>query len=125
VHKLHVNVLRFMNSGRMRFFVTTGVGLAMFVPTSAAKMAAQQQFTSGGAQLQNSNTPDVNLGGGIEARLISHFGVRMDVRGHATIMPNFGSQTSSSGSTSSTTYFPVKGIATNIESTMGLVIYLF
>lgn len=123
-HEVQVNVMHFFtsSSSHLRPFLTTGVGVAHFGPTSAATTQASFQFTDGPASISADNKLSLTIGGGLEARSRHRIGLRLDVVDHISGIPTYGvPQTSSGGGAS----YPVNGIVHNIQAEAGLVLYLW
>lgn len=123
LHQFTGNALYFFTARDKTFrpFLTAGLGLSTFSPTSGAKMAAAQDFLGQPAVLASTSTFDFNFGAGIESRPWQHFGLRLDVRDHVSGIPRFGlpEVASSPGAP----FFPVSGRAQDFEITTGFVYY--
>lgn len=118
VHQLSGNVLWFLNEQghTLRPFVTAGLGLARFSPTSDARsVATANGFIAGPAAVSASNELDLNLGAGMEGKLTRLLGVRLDLRDHVTRFPRFGL---------SKEFFPAAGAAQELEISLGVVLHL-
>jgi len=124
LHQLTGNGLYFFTARDKSFrpFVTAGVGLSRYSPTSDAKVtAASQSFLNQPAVLASTSSFNFNFGGGIESRPWDHFGLRLDLRDHLTAIPRFGLPQSATSPLSP--FFPVQGRAQDFEITTGLIYY--
>jgi hypothetical protein len=123
LHQFTGNALYFFTAkGRLfRPFVTAGLGVSCYSPTSDAKLAAAQNFLGEPAVLTSASEFNFNFGAGIEAKPWDHFGVRLDFRDHITGIPRFGlPQTATSPAAP---FFPVQGRAQDFEITTGFIYY--
>ena len=123
LHQITGNALYFFTARDRSFrpFVTAGVGLSRYSPTSDAKVAATQGFLSQPAVLASTSSFNFNFGGGIESRPWDHFGLRLDLRDHLTAIPRFGLPQSATSPFAP--FFPVQGRAQDFEITTGLIYY--
>lgn len=124
-HEVQVNVMDYFSgsSSHLRPFLSTGLGVAHFGPTSAAKTQASFQFIDSPATLSSDNKLSVTIAGGIEARSKHRIGLRLDVMDHISGIPTYGVPQTSSGNGSAS--YPVSGIVHNIQVEVGLVLYLW
>ena len=125
LHGINFNLVRFWTSSNSRFrpYLTTGLGLSRFSPTDVAKtLAINNALFDAPASLATSNTFGFPLGGGAEIRLSRWFGTRLEVKDYISAVPRFGVSKTSSGAGG--TFFPVTGIAHNVEAAVGIVFYL-
>jgi hypothetical protein len=111
------------SSSHLRPFLSTGIGVAHFAPTSAAKTQASFQFIDSPATLSSDNKLSVTIAGGIEARSRHRIGLRLDVMDHISGIPTYGVPQTSSGPGAAS--YPVSGIVHNIQVEAGLVLYLW
>jgi hypothetical protein len=124
-HQVQFNILRFFSVGEraVRPFLITGMGLERFSPTDQAKAAAlASNFIASPAPILATNKPSVAFGGGIEAQVTRWFGLRLDVKDRLSAVPRYGLPQTSSGTGGA--FFPVDGLAQNIEAEVGIVFYL-
>jgi len=106
---------------KVRLFAIVGLGLAHFNPTDAAKASASIDFVDNPAAIRSSNSLTFNLGGGMEAKISSRFGIRFDFRDHIGGIPRFGvPQTTTVPGQDS---YPVSGRIHDIETSVGFVFY--
>ena len=105
----------------VRPYVVLGVEYDRFSPTSSANhWLPRQGFAyAPTAKLASQSTGGVNFGGGIDWKLTSKVGLRIDVRDHITSSPTLGLPTSEPATTG-LPWFPVTGIAHNIEYSIGI-----
>lgn len=123
LQRLEANALRYIPLPGLRVFVTGGIGMTRFGPSDAAKvLAATGDFINDPALIDTSSKFSANFGGGIESRVHSRLGIRADVRDHITGVPRFGLNQTASGSGS--IFYPVNGSAHDVETSIGLVLYL-
>ena len=124
LHQITGNALYFFTARDRTFrpFLTAGVGISRYSPTSDAKLtAATQSFLNQPAVLTSSSSFNFNFGGGIESRPWDHFGLRLDLRDHLTAIPRFGLP--ESATSPAAPFFPVQGRAQDFEITTGLIYY--
>jgi opacity protein-like surface antigen len=123
LHQITGNALYFFDGPNkaIRPFVTAGVGLSRYSPTSDAKLAAAQDFLGQPAVITSTSTFNFNFGAGIESRPWDHFGLRLDFRDHLSAIPRFGLP--QSATSPSAPYFPVSGRAQDFEIATGLTYY--
>ena len=123
LHQITGNALYFFDAPdkAIRPFVTAGVGLSRYSPTSDAKLNAAQDFLGQPAVLTSNSTFNFNFGAGIESRPWEHFGLRLDVRDHLSAIPRFGLPQSAASPASA--FFPVSGRAQDFEIATGLTYY--
>lgn len=123
LHQITGNALYFFTARDRSFrpFVTAGLGLSRYSPTSDAKLAATQAFLGQPAVLASTSSFNFNFGGGIESRPWDHFGLRLDLRDHLTAIPRFGLPQTATSPTAP--FFPVQGRAQDFEITTGLIYY--
>jgi hypothetical protein len=118
VQQLAGNMLYYVTAtDKVRLFGTAGIGLGRFSPTDAAVAALQ----TSGTTIVPVSKADFNFGGGLETRLSSWLGARFDVRDHLSGIPTYGVPQSPSANGF---YYPVTGRVHNIETTLGLVLYV-
>ncbi len=123
LHQLTGNALYFFTAKDRSFrpFITAGVGLSRYSPTSDAKLTAAQNFLGQPAVLASTSSFNFNFGGGIETRPWDHFGVRLDLRDHLTAIPRFGLP--QAATSPAAPFFPIQGRAQDFEITTGLIYY--
>lgn len=123
VHQITGNALYFFTARDRTFrpFVTAGVGVSRYSPTSDAKVAAAQNFLDQPAVLAGTSSFNFNFGGGMELKPWDHFGVRLDLRDHVTAIPRFGLPQTATSPTAP--FFPISGQAQDFEITTGLTYY--
>jgi Outer membrane protein beta-barrel domain len=123
LHQITGNALYFFTAPdkALRPFLTAGVGVSRYSPTSDAKLAAAQDFLGQPAVLTSNSTFNFNFGAGIESRPWEHFGLRLDVRDHLSAIPRFGLPQSAASPASA--FFPVSGRAQDFEIATGLTYY--
>jgi hypothetical protein len=124
-HEVQVNVMHYFTASatHLRPFLSTGVGVARFTPTSAAKTQASFQFIDSPATISPDNKLSVTIAGGLEARSRHRIGLRLDVMDHISGIPTYGLPQNSSGTGGAS--YPVSGIVHNIQVEAGLVFYLW
>ena len=105
-----------------RPFMTAGIGLARFGPSSDAKQLAGTRFIDEPTRISSSNQFSFNFGSGLEGRVSDLLGWRVDLRDHITGMPRFGVPETplSPGDVS----FPVSGVIHNVGLAFSLVFRL-
>jgi len=105
-----------------RPYVVFGVEYDRFSPTSSAvSVAAREGFAfEPVAKLASQSSGGVNFGGGMDWKLTSKVGLRLDVRDHITSSPTLGLPTTQPA-TAGLPWFPISGIAHNIEYSIGIV----
>ena len=105
----------------VRPYVVFGLEYDRFSPTSSAiSLAAKEGFAyEPTAKLASQSTGGANVGGGIDWKLTSKVGLRIDVRDHITSSPTLGLPTPEPATTG-LPWFPVTGIAQNIEYSIGI-----
>ncbi|MCI0347973.1 MAG: porin family protein [Acidobacteriales bacterium] len=121
-HQLTGGLLRYLNnrSDRVNFFVVVGGGLARFSPTDGAKARAAHEFVNNPApDIQASNQWSVHAGAGLEAKLSSHWGLRIDVEDHVIPVPRFGLPKNNPGGGAD--FYPQSGVIQDIEPSVGIV----
>ena len=123
LHQITGNALYFFDGPdkAIRPFVTAGVGLSRYSPTSDAKLAATQDFLGQPAVITSTSTFNFNFGAGIESRPWDHFGLRLDFRDHLSAIPRFGLPQSATSPTAP--FFPISGRAQDFEIATGLTYY--
>lgn len=123
LHQFTANALYlFTGTDKMfRPFVTAGLGVSRYSPTSDAKLAAAQNFLGQPAVLASTSGFDFNFGAGVEVKPWDHFGVRLDFRDHVTGIPRFGLP--ETATSPSAPFFPVQGRAQDFEISTGLTYY--
>lgn len=123
LHQLTANAIYFFTARDKAFrpFLTAGLGLSRYSPTSDAKLAAAQNFLGQPAVLTSASAFNFNFGGGIESRPWQHFGIRLDLRDHLTAIPRFGLPSSATSPTAP--FFPIQGRAQDFEITTGLTYF--
>jgi hypothetical protein len=107
--------------GARPYFVL-GAEYDRYSPTSSATtLATTTGFAHASvARLASEGDGGFNFGGGIDYKLTTKVGLRLDVRDHITGSPTFGLPTSQP-STAGLAWFPATGSAHNIEYTIGIV----
>jgi hypothetical protein len=121
-HQLTGGLLRYLNnrSDRVNFFVVLGGGLARFSPTDGAKARAAHEFVNNPApNIQASNQWSVHAGAGLEAKMSSHWGIRIDVEDHIIPVPRFGLPETNPGGGAD--FYPQGGVIQDIEPSVGIV----
>ena len=105
-----------------RPYLVAGVEYNRFSPTSGAnKVAAEEGFAfEPTAKLGNDSMGGAYIGGGMDWKITSKVGLRMDVRDHVFKSPNLGLPNAQPG-TPGLAWFPVTGNAQNVEYSIGLV----
>jgi outer membrane protein with beta-barrel domain len=123
VHQITGNALYFFTARDRTFrpFVTAGLGVSRYSPTSDAKMAAAEKFLDQPAVLTGTSSFNFNFGAGMESKPWDHFGVRLDLRDHVTAIPRFGLPEAATSPTAP--FFPISGRAQDFEITTGLTYY--
>jgi hypothetical protein len=104
-----------------RPYVVFGAEYDRFSPSrSATTLATTTGFAYAPvARLSSQGTGGVNFGGGIDLKMSSKLGLRLDVRDHVTSSPTLGLP--SGPTSSSAAYFPVSGSAHDVEYSIGFV----
>jgi hypothetical protein len=104
-----------------RPYLVLGPEYDRFSPTGAAtSLGTTAGFAYAAvAKLAPQNSAGVNFGGGIDYRMSSNVGVRIDVRDHITNSPTLGLPYAPTAT--SAAFFPVSGYAHNIEYCIGIV----
>src|SRR5262245_49857541 len=121
-HQLTGGLLRYLNNrnDRVNFFVVLGGGLARFSPSDGARVRAAHEFVNNPApDIQASNQWSVHAGAGLEAKMSSHWGVRLDVEDHVIPVPRFGLPETNPGGGAD--FYPQGGVIQDIEPSLGLV----
>jgi hypothetical protein len=123
LHQITGNALYFFTARDKSFrpFLTAGLGLSRYSPTSDAKLSAAQSFLGQPAVLTSTSAFNFNFGAGIESRPWDHFGLRLDLRDHLTAIPRFGLP--SSATSPGSPFFPIQGRAQDFEIATGLTYY--
>ena len=123
LHQFTGNALYFFTSrdNVIRPFVTAGLGVSRYSPTSDAKLNAAINFLGRPAVLTGTSEFDFNFGAGVETEPWDHFGLRFDFRDHLTGFPRFGLP--ESVLTPGAAFFPVSGRVQDFELTAGFVFY--
>lgn len=123
LHQITGNALYFFDGPdkAIRPFLTAGVGLSRYSPTSDAKLAATQDFLGQPAVITSTSTFNFNFGAGIESRPWDHFGLRLDFRDHLSAIPRFGLPQSATSPTAP--FFPISGRAQDFEIATGLTYF--
>jgi hypothetical protein len=123
LHQITGNTLYFFDGPdkALRPFVTAGVGVSRYSPTSDAKLAAAQDFLGQPAVITSTSTFNFNFGAGIESRPWDHLGLRLDFRDHLSAIPRFGLP--QSATSPAAPFFPVTGRAQDFEIATGLIYY--
>jgi opacity protein-like surface antigen len=90
-----------------------------FAPTLAGKEEAESQGfgAAATATLKTMDKLGLNCGGGLERKISRRVSFRLEVRDHITGSPTFGLPPQSSNSA----IFPAKGLAQNVEYSVGIV----
>jgi opacity protein-like surface antigen len=118
------DVLYFLSGprSRMRPFATVGFGILRVSPSSAAKAEASTRgFIAGPATLSSGNKFDFNYGFGVEQKLASYFGLRVDLHDYVLSVPRLGAPPGPGAPGAG--FFPVSGLAHDVEIAAGIVIY--
>jgi Outer membrane protein beta-barrel domain len=116
------SLLRFLNSrsNSVSFFVLAGGGLTRFSPTDGARVRAAHEFVNNPApNVQASNQWSVHAGAGLEAKVSSHWGIRLDVEDHIIPVPRFGLPETNPGGGAD--FYPQGGVIQDIEPSFGFV----
>lgn len=124
VHHIDGDVLYFLTGRQssIRPFAAFGFGIARFSPTDAARsIASTQGFITAPATLTSGNKFAFNYGFGVEKKLVSHFGLRFDLRDHITAPPRLG--VPPGPPTPGADFYPVTGIVHDLSLTVGIVLY--
>ena len=103
-------------------YAVFGVEYDDFSPTSAAQTEATKigfAFEPT-AKLSSQGSGGVNFGGGFDLKVTARVGLRIDIRDHISSSPSFGLPTTEP-STAGLAWFPVKGNASDIVYSVGLV----
>ncbi len=108
--------------GSVRPFVTGGVGLVRYSPTSKAKTAAAVEFVDEPATITVETKAAFNYGGGVEAKLPRNLGVRFDLRDNISSIPRFGVPQAPTAGIAD--FFPVSGAVHDVEFSVSLVFHL-
>jgi hypothetical protein len=103
-------------------YVAGGAEFDDFAPTAAAQtLATKIGFAfEPTAKLSSHGTGGVNFGGGLDHKLLSKVDLRIDIRDHLFGSPTFGLPTTQP-STAGLAWFPVKGRASDIVYSIGIV----
>ncbi len=102
-------------------YISAGVELDRFVPTSQALTTAKGNFNGvANTVLSTDNKFGYNFGGGVEIKLISIVAVRVDLRDHITGSPTFGLP--AQATTAFASYYPISGSADHVEASVGFVL---
>jgi len=119
IHQLEGNGMYFFDGREHRFrpFVTAGLGILRYNPTSDAKMAAATRFLDQAVVLQGETHPDFVPGVGIEAAFTHRIGARFDFRDHITGLPRFGLPQNAESPNGP--HYPVSGVVGNWEFSAG------
>ena len=122
---------RFMVNGLFNFtppdrpwrpFVTFGVDLTFFVPTSEAKDRAARDFLDGPTRISTSTRFGINFGAGVEREVTQNILLRADVRDHIAGIPRLGlpDEPLNPGGV----FYPVNGVMHDFEIAIGVVFRL-
>jgi hypothetical protein len=103
-------------------FITAGIGSTRFSPTQEAAAFAAVRFLDSPATIQATSKFGVNFGLGTEYQISDLFGLRGDVRDHIMGVPRFS--VPQSPATPGSVFYPVNGVANNLEFSAGLVFYI-
>jgi opacity protein-like surface antigen len=119
IHQLEANGMYFFDSRGHRFrpFVTAGVGIFRYNPTSDARLAAATRFLDQAVALHGETHPDFIPGAGVEAMITSHIGARFDFRDHITGLPRFGLPQNAQSPNGP--HYPISGGVNNLEISVG------
>jgi len=122
LNQVHFNLVHFWTSSkrRVRPYLGTGIGLTRYTPTDAAKSLAGVRFLAAAAAIGPSNQFSFPVAGGLEARFTRWLGMRVDLTDHIMPIPRFSLAEISSGGA----FFPVNGVAHNVQAEIGLVFFL-
>ena len=123
LHQVTGNALYFFTARdkSIRPFVTAGLGVSHFSPTSDAKLRAAQSFLGQPAVIAGTSSFAFDFGGGIEWRPWDRFGLRLDLRDHLSAIPRFGLP--QNATSPGAPFFPIQGRAQDFEITTGLIYY--
>lgn len=123
LHQFTGNALYYFSEPKSRFrpFVTAGLGVVRFNPTSKAKSQATVEFVDAPATISGNTKVEVNFGAGVEAPIGEHFGARFDLRDHVSGIPRFGIPQAPAAGIAD--FFPVSGAVNNIETSIGIVFH--
>jgi hypothetical protein len=124
IHQLEANGLYYFTARGSRFrpFVTAGIGIMRYNPTSDARLAAATNFLDQPVALHGETHPDFIPGVGIEALIVHHIGARFDLRDHISGLPRFGLPENAQSPNGP--HYPISGAVSNWELSAG-VIYHF
>lgn len=104
----------------VRPYISAGVEYDRFMPTSQAMATAKGDFNGvPNTVLSPDDKFGYNFGGGVEIKLISVVGVRVDLRDHVTGSPTFGLP--AKATTGFSSYYPISGSANHVEASVGFV----
>lgn len=124
VHRFTGNGLYYFGDSKasLRPFVTAGVGLTRFSPSSKAKSSAALAFIDDPAPIDANSKFGFNFGGGVESKFNNSVGLRFDVRDHLASIPRYGvPQVPTPGVAD---FYPVSGWVNDWETSVGIVFYL-
>jgi hypothetical protein len=121
-HQVTGSVLRFVNNRKERIplYVIAGGGFIRFSPTEEARAQAAREFVNNPAgDIRAENKRSFHFGTGVEAKLASSWGIRVEILDHIVGIPRFGLPKSNPGGGAD--FYPVTGIMHDIDSSFGLV----
>jgi len=124
IQQIDGDVLYFITGprSRMRPFAAFGFGILRVSPSSAAKAnASTEGFIAGPATLSSGNKFDFNYGFGVEQKLASYFGMRVDLHDYVLSVPRLGAPPGPGAPGAG--FFPVSGLAHDLEISAGIVIF--
>jgi len=100
---------------RLKPYLAAGVEFDHFSAPSSTTFSGLPNVTFGAA-----NKVGVNYGGGVDWGFLPHIALRIDVRDHLTGIPTYGFPSSAA----TRAYFPVSGLANNLEYSAGIVFHV-
>jgi Outer membrane protein beta-barrel domain len=124
VHNVGVNALYYFHddeTGRIRPFVSAGLGASIYQLTSEAKAVARDPLQGNPGNIDSSGEIAFNYGLGFKARMASWIGLRVDARGFVVPVPKFSLPGHSSDPNAAV--FPAGGAMNVGEASAGLIFY--
>lgn len=107
----------------LRPYLATGLEFDNFAPTSEATASANSSSPGfngvPNTVLKGDDKVGFNVGGGMDINLTRRLAFRLDLRDHITGSPTFGLPSSSSSVYSA--YYPITGLANDLEYSAGIV----